>query len=330
MQTKNYKLLFISLTVLLTVLSFLHLNNGSFDLNFSNFFHSIFSYDENKQDLLILREIRIPRTVMALIAGSALALAGLLLQTFFNNPLAGPSILGITSGSSLFVAISLLSGVGFFASEIGVTVSALLGALFFSFIILLFSFFVKSQVSLLLIGMMLGAFTSSIVQVLQLTTHANQLKAFTLWGLGSLQQVNFNQLYFISGIFVLACVSLIFIIKPLNLLVLGEKNAQLLGLNLRYIRVLIILISSLFAGVVTAFCGPISFIGLAVPNITKMLFKTQNHGKLILANILIGALVLIICDLIIMYLENIIAIPLNGITSLIGAPVVVWIILKKY
>ncbi|MFN5415655.1 MAG: FecCD family ABC transporter permease, partial [Flavobacteriia bacterium] len=257
-MAKKYKVIFVILLILLAFTSFLHLNNGRFENSISEFFSALFSYDENNQTQLILREIRFPRTVMAIIAGSGLALAGLLLQTFLNNPLAGPSILGITSGSSLFVALSLLSGFGFFATEIGVTFSALLGALCFSLLILFFSFFIKSQVSLLLVGMMLGAFTSALVQILQLTSNANQLKAFTLWSFGSLQQVSFHQLGFISILFTVGLSALFLIIKPLNLLVLGEKNAQILGLNVKGMRILIITISSLFAGLITAFCGPIA------------------------------------------------------------------------
>ncbi|MCE3296175.1 MAG: hypothetical protein K0R65_1889 [Crocinitomicaceae bacterium] len=329
-MSKSYRLIILVLFLVLACIIFLHLNNGRWENSFSEFFAAIFNFNPEDQSQLILREIRFPRTVIAVLAGASLALSGLLLQTFLNNPLAGPSVLGITSGSSLFVALSLLSGIGFFTTEIGVTFSALLGALSFSLLILFFSYFIKSQVSLLLVGMMLGAFTSALVQVLQLTSHANQLKAFTLWSFGSLQQVTFAQLGFIFLLFLVGTTALVWIIKPLNMLVLGEKNAQVLGLNVKAVRILVILLSSLFAGVITAFCGPISFIGLAVPNITKMLFKTQSHGVLILGCLLLGALVLLLCDLLIIYLEPVIAVPLNGITSLIGAPVVVWIILKKF
>lgn len=329
-MTKTYRLIFLLLFVLLALIAFLHLNNGRFENSFGRLFSALFDFDGSDQSQLIFREIRFPRTVIAILAGASLALSGLLLQTFLNNPLAGPSILGITSGSSLFVALSLLSGISFFATEIGVTFSALLGALCFSLLILFFSYFIRSQVSLLLVGMMLGAFTSALVQILQLTSHANQLKAFTLWSFGSLQQVAFSQLGFIFTLFLAGTAALIWIVKPLNMLILGERNAQILGLNVRRVRILIILVSSLFSGVITAFCGPVSFIGLAVPNITKMLFRTQDHGVLILGSMLLGALVLLACDLCIIYLEPVIAVPLNGITSLIGAPVVVWIILKKF
>lgn len=330
MSLKVRRIYFLVLLVLLAVLTILHLGNGSFSLDFSDLSSSIFSFDENDKMQLIFREIRLPRTIIALLGGAALSVSGLLLQTYFNNPLAGPSVLGITSGSSLFVALSLLSGISFFTTEIGITMSAMLGAVVFSVIILFFSFFIRSQVSLLLVGMMMGAFTSAIIQVLEVTTNANQLKSFTLWSLGSLQQVSFEQLPFIVLIFGVGLASLILLIKPLNTLVIGEKQAVMLGMNLKQVRISVILVSSLFAGLITAFCGPISFIGLAVPNIVKQLFKTQNHSTLFLACILFGAVVLLLCDLAIILLEAHFAIPLNGITSLIGAPIVVWIILKQY
>ncbi len=318
------------LTVCLVFLSFLHLNNGKINFDFGLIFKSIFNFNDSIQQEIIFREIRFPRTIIAIFAGTGLSIAGVLLQTFFNNPLAGPSVLGITSGSSLFVALSVLSGFELFSTDLGITFSALFGAFTFSLLILLFSYFVKSAVSLLLIGMMLASFTSAIIQILQLTTPANQLKVFTLWGFGSLQQISFNQLFFVSIVFLLGISLLTILIKPLNLLVLGEKQAQILGINISNFKFVIIGVSSLFAGLITAYCGPISFIGLAVPNICKQLFKTQNHLILILGSALIGALLLLICDLIIMYLEPIMLIPLNGITALIGSPIVVWIILKKF
>jgi iron complex transport system permease protein len=207
---------------------------------------------------------------------------------------------------------------------------ALFGALVFSGIIVFFSLFVKSQVSLLLVGMMLGSFTSAIIQIIQLSTHADRLKAFTLWGFGSLQQVNFNQLGIILLVFLIGIVSLLALIKPLNVFVLGEKTAKTLGFKVTQIRVGIIVVSAIFTGLITAFCGPIAFIGLAVPNITKLIYKTQNHTHLLLGTALIGALTLILCDLTILWLEPYFVLPLNGITALIGAPIVVWIILKRF
>lgn len=324
------RLLYIGLTILLILITLLHLHHGSLALEWKQIWKSLFDFDPTLTSDVVFREIRIPRTLMAILAGSGLSIAGLLMQTYFNNPLAGPSVLGITSGSSLFVALTILSGWQVTANDYGLVLSALLGAFVFSLLILGFSYFVKSAVSLLLIGMMLGGFTSAIIQVIQLSTNANDLKAYILWGFGSLQQVGFHQLPFILIVFFLGVLSLISLIKPLNLMVLGESQARLLGTNIKLNRLVLIGIASIFAGLITAYCGPISFIGLAVPNIVKQIFKTQQHQFLLIGCALAGAITLIFCDLCIIYLEDLLLLPLNAITALIGSPIVVWIILKKF
>jgi iron complex transport system permease protein len=283
---------------------------------------------ENTTESIILTELHLPRTLMVLIAGSSLSLAGLLMQTYFNNPLAGPTILGISSGSNLFVAIALMSP-GIFSSNLSIITAAIIGAIVFSIIILGFSLKVKATTSLLIVGVMLSAFTSSIVQMIQAESSLEALRSFTVWNFGSVQQVNLEQLPIISVFFLIAIVSALFLVKPLNLLVIGEKNAQFLGLNTRNIRWLLIIITSVFTGLVTAFCGPISFVGLAVPNLVKLVFKTTNHQKLIIGSILIGSLFLMICDIMIYFFEDIISIPLNSITSIFGAPIIIWIIIRK-
>lgn len=318
------------ITLALIFVSVLHLHQGSLHFRFSAIYNALFNFNESRSVDIIFREIRIPRTIISIIAGSSLSIAGLILQTYFNNPLAGPSVLGITSGSSLFVAISVLSGFSFFQEDLGIIFSAFTGALVFSIIILSFSIFVKNKVSLLLIGMMLGSFSSAIIQLFQLSSSATELKIFTLWGFGSLQQVSFQQLPLLITVFVVALALLVFLIKPLNILVLGEHQAQILGLNTKQISYLIIIISAIFSSLITAYCGPIAFIGLAVPNIAKQLFKTQNHLKLFSYTAILGAFVLLFCDLVIMWTEQFILIPLNAITSLIGAPFVIWIILKRF
>ncbi len=322
-------LLFTSLIIAFIVFILIHLNGGDFNIHFNQFIDSIFNYDSNNQEHIILCELRIPRTITAIIAGVSLSIAGLLMQTYFNNPLAGPSILGISTGSSLFVAFSIMIGGTFFASSFGLISSAIVGAIVFSIIILLFSKIVKSQISLLIIGVMLTSFTSSFIQVIQMSADPNALKAFTIWGFGSIQQVTSDQIPIIGSCFLLLFASLLLIIKPLNLLVLGEKNANYLGLKTKQIRILIISITAVFTGLVTAYCGPISFIGLAVPNMVKLLFKTQNHNKLILGCALLGGTVMLICDLIIYWLEPLIIMPLNSITAIFGAPIVIWILLRK-
>jgi iron complex transport system permease protein len=317
---------YLHISLLITSLVFLtivHLNGG-ISLWSLNTIH----FKANTTESIILTELHLPRTLMVLIAGSSLSLAGLLMQTYFNNPLAGPSILGISSGSNLFVAIALMSP-GIFSSNISIITAAIIGAIVFSIIILGFSLKVKSTTSLLIVGVMLSAFTSSIVQMIQSESSLDALRSFTVWNFGSVQQVNLEQLPLISVFFLIAIVSVLYLVKPLNLLVIGEKNAQFLGLNTRNIRWLLIIITSVFTGLVTAFCGPISFVGLAVPNLVKLVFKTTNHKKLIIGSILLGSIFLMICDIMIYVFEDIISIPLNSITSIFGAPVIIWIIIRK-
>jgi iron complex transport system permease protein len=315
--------------VLLPVAILVHLFAGSIPLSFSDYGASLFHYNSADPLHIIAKEFRIPRVVMACLAGGGLSIAGLLMQTLFNNPLAGPYVLGINSGSSLFVAFSIMSGIPFFISDFGVISSALIGAFIFGLIILSFSFVVKSHVSLLLIGIMLGSFSGAFVSILQALSDAQELKVFTMWAMGSLQQVELSQLPLILLVFIIGLVSCIFLIKPLNVLVLGEQNAKMLGIQLKHIRLITIVITAILTGLVTAFCGPIAFVGLAVPNIVKLLFKTQSHGILLVGCLLVGSLFLILCDVSVQLLEPLVHIPINAITSLIGAPFVVLIILKR-
>lgn len=321
---KQYHILISLLITTLVLLTIFHLNGGfnSWILNNLN------EFNKNSTEGIILKELHLPRTIMVIIAGSALSISGLLMQTYFNNPLAGPSILGISSGSNLFVAITLMSS-GMFASNLSIISSAILGAILFSIIILGFSLKVKSSTSLLIVGVMLSAFTSSIVQLIQAESTLDALRSFTIWNFGSVQQVQLDQIPIILIFFFTGFTALFFLIKPLNLLVIGESQAEFLGLKPKRIRWILILITSIFTGLVTAFCGPISFIGLAVPNLVKLIFKTTNHKTLITGTLIVGSLFLLICDLITYSLENLISIPLNSITSLLGAPIIIWIIIRK-
>lgn len=300
---------------------------GSFSI--SNVWNSVFSFDALDTEQLILREIRIPRIIAGILAGAALSIAGNLMQTLFQNPLAGPSVLGISSGASLFVALSMLSGFSVAFSDWALVSMALVGAFLYSLIILFFSGFVRTNVSLLLVGIMLGGFTNALVQIIQASTHANNLKAFTLWGFGSIQQVNFDQLPFLGGWISFGILLLFFIMKPLQILVLGEVSSKHLGINTKILRMIIIFITALLTGVVTAYCGPISFIGLAVPNVVRILYQSQNQKHIILGCIIYGAALLLLCDYLVLLCEPYFMLPLNGITALIGSPIVVWIILRK-
>ena len=328
MSSKN-KILFFSLFLLLPIVSIVHLFVGEINLTFSDFYNSLFKFKSSNTNHIIFQEFRIPRLIMGIIAGSGLSIAGLLMQTMFNNPLAGPYVLGINSGSSLFVAFSIMTGIPFLTSDIGTISSALIGAFIFGLIILSFSFVVRSHVSLLLIGIMLGSFTSAFVSILQSMSDASQLKLFTMWAMGSLQQVEMAQIPLILTFFIIGVIASLFVIKPLNALILGETQALMLGIHIKYIRLVLIIITAILTGVITAYCGPIAFVGLAVPNLVKLLFKTQSHGVLLFGCFLIGSLFLLLCDISVQLLETTVHIPINALTSIIGAPFVIVIVLKR-
>lgn len=321
--------LFLSLLLVLTLAVLLHLFSGQIRITLNEFCDALFSFDQNNTQHIIAREFRIPRMTMAILAGAGLSISGMLMQTLFNNPLAGPYVLGINSGSSLFVAFTMMTGVSFFQSDIGIITSALMGALVFGFVILSFSLFVKSHISLLLIGLMLGSFTGSIISILQTFSTAQELKAFTMWTMGSLQNVQLHQLPLILLLFLSGIILCLFLIKPLNVLVIGENTASVLGMNIKMIRIATISVTALFTGLITAYCGPIAFVGLAVPNLTRYLFRSQSHGKLIVANLFIGALFLVLSDTIIQLLEHKIQLPINAFTSIVGAPLIILIVLKR-
>lgn len=279
----------------------------------------------------LLTEFRLPRILMALVAGIGLSISGLLLQTLFNNPLAGPSILGLTSGAHLLVAISVL-GAGIFSTsltDIGITTAAAIGCLCFGFLILAIATRVRSRVSLLLIGMMLGTFVSAVTGILLSKSDPNALKAFTLWSYGSLLQVNFSQLPLILIVAALGMLAAFFIVKPLDAMVLGDRQAKVLGVDIRRTQWKILLIVSILTGLITAFCGPIAFVGLIVPNLVKIFYKTARHRELLIGSALVGGIFMLLCDLLIIVLEPYILLPINSLTSVAGAPVVILLLLNS-
>lgn len=326
MSMRNLHLLiFVILLTLITILLGFPTENG-------HWFAWLQSDGENaEQHYILLTEFKIPRLVLALVAGAALSVSGLLLQTLFNNPLAGPSILGLTSGAHLFVALTVL-GSGWLASpllDMGITAAAAMGSLLFGLLILAMANRVKSQVSLLLIGMMLGTFVSALTAILISKSDPNALKAFTIWSFGSLDQASFSQIPMIIGVAIIGVIGAFYVTKPLNALVLGERQATVLGVNLKRTKWLILLSVSVLTGLVTAFCGPIAFVGLIVPNLVKLFYKTANHRHLLIGSLLFGSLFMLLCDLLIILLEPFILLPINSLTSVIGAPIVVVLLLKK-
>ncbi|WP_158276152.1 FecCD family ABC transporter permease [Brumimicrobium oceani] len=318
------------LFLLLLALVIFDLTLGSFSIGFNDIFNGIFNYDSSSTAELTVRVFRFPRVLTAIMSGAALSIAGLLMQTLFQNPLAGPYVLGINSGSSLLVAISTMSTFSFFGSDLGLIAAAVIGASGAGVFILFCSIYVKNKVSLLLVGIMFGSFAGALVSLIQAYADPNNLKSFMLWSFGSLQGVEFNQLGILSLVVIIGALLSLALVKPLNLLLLGDKSASLLGVNVKTIRFLIIVATAILTGVVTAFCGPIAFVGLVVPNMVKMIYKTTNHYHLLIGSLLGGALLIVICDITMQLLLPYVNLPLNALTALVGAPVVMWIIMKKF
>lgn len=320
----------IFLVAILFIFVLFDLTLGSVSVSFNDIFNGTLDYDPNVTEELTVRLFRIPRVVTAVLAGIALSISGLLMQTLFQNPLAGPYVLGINSGASLMVGLSTMTGFHFFLNDFGLVASALVGALGAGLFILFCSVYVKNKVSLLLVGIMFGSFAGALVSVIQSYSNPDDLKIFMLWSFGSLQNVQFEQLGFLTLIVLIGVTLSLFLIKPLNLLVLGDKSASFLGVSIKTTRFFIVLVTAILVGTITAFCGPIAFVGLIVPNIIKMIYKTTNHLHLLLGSLLMGALMIVICDVIMQLLQPTLTLPLNALTALMGAPVVVWIILKRF
>lgn len=319
----------ILLIILTIILALLHLHSGSQNIEWSEIWNSLFKYDPENMHHYIIREVRIPRLVAATIAGAGLSLSGLLMQNTFNNPLADPSILGVNAGASLSVALGILSGATIFQTELGVIGMALFGALIFALFMIGIAKYVKNNLSLLLIGIMIGSVTGAIITLLQSWADAQRLRQFTLWTMGSLQNIQLSQLPYFISIFVIGAIACFFLIRNMNAYVLGEKQALYLGVNTRRTRNLTVSISAIIAGLITGYCGPIAFIGMAIPNVTRLMLKTQNHKYLIPVTLLVGASFLLAADLIILHAASLFGIPLNALTALLCAPFILFVILKK-
>lgn len=299
---------------------------------------SIFMGGESQSEAwrYIIFEFRIPKAITAILVGVGLSISGLQMQTLFRNPLAGPFVLGISSGASLGVAILVMAGVSL-SSFLGFNVvmgsglqviAATLGAAFVLLMVMLVSIRIKDSMTLLIVGLMFGSATGALVSVLQFFSNKDQLQEYLLWTFGSLGGLSWNEIsIFIPVVLTGITLSYLFM-KPLNALLLGERYAQSMGVSLEKSRFWIIISTSILAGSITAFCGPIAFIGVAVPHLTRLLFDTADHKILIPAVALSGAILMLVCDIIAQVPFSDSTLPINVITSLIGAPVVIWVILR--
>jgi iron complex transport system permease protein len=271
--------------------------------------------------------IRLPKALTALLAGAGLSLAGLLTQTLFRNPLAGPDVLGLSMGSSLAVALILLTGLGTGVWSIA-TGSAFGAAVVFA-VVMAVARKVASHSSLLVVGLMIGALTSSVIGILQFLSRADDLQLYTIWTMGNLTSVNYRELGIIA-VFILVAIGISFsTIKSLNVWTLGERYHQSIGLNVSLTRWKTLLSTCLIVGCITAFCGPISFVGIAVPHFVKRLYPTNNHQQLIPLTLIIGASFLLFCDVLTVLPSKEIILPINAATALFGAPVIIWIIVRS-
>lgn len=270
----------------------------------------------------IILNIRLIKAIVALLAGSSLSVSGLQMQTLFRNPLAGPYVLGISSGASLGVALVVLAGVG---SSMGVAGAAWAGAGIVLLIIAAVGHRIKDIMVILILGMMFSSGVSAVVQILQYLSNDESLKAFVMWTMGSLGDVTARQLLVLIPAIVAGLILAIVTIKPLNMLLFGEEYAVTMGLDMRRSRALIFLSTTLLAGTVTAFCGPIGFIGLAMPHVTRLLFGNSDHRTLLPGTILTGAAVMLLCDLI----SKLFTLPINAVTALLGIPIVVWVVIRN-
>lgn len=322
---KNLK--FILLLLVTAILFVADIAYGSVRIPLSELF------SDNELYHNIIYNFRLPKALTALVTGAAISVAGLIMQTLFRNPLAGPYVLGVSSGASLGVAIFILAGgvlpVAFIESGWGLVISATLGAILVLMMVLAVSVRVRQAVSLLIVGIMFGQLSGSLVTILQNSSDPDSLKLFVVWTFGSLSAVTWNYMWVMLPIVVVGLVIVFAIQKPLNALLLGENYAQGLGVNTSRTRLLIIIAIALLAGATTAFTGPIAFIGMAVPHLVRGLLKTSNHQLTIPGSVLIGASLLLLCDLVCQLPANGYTLPINAVSALVGAPIIIWIILKN-
>ncbi|MHA7843458.1 MAG: FecCD family ABC transporter permease [Winogradskyella sp.] len=335
-NSQTYQFQYALLVVILIACFFINISLGSVNIPLRSIIGSLFGNIDNTTWEVIITNYRLPKAVTSILVGSGLGISGLLMQTLFRNPLAGPFVLGITSGASLGVALIILgSGLfgGFFATALiskwSIVIAASLGSFLVLLAVLAVSHKVRDTMAILIIGLMFGSITAAVVSVLSYFSSAEQLQQYVFWGFGSLSNLSWREIGIFFLIYLVGMILSIMSIKSLNSLLLGENYAKSLGINLKQSRFIIILATSLIAGTITAFAGPIAFIGLAIPHLTRQIFKTSNHKILLPAVFLFGAITMLICDSIAQVPGSDYTLPINAITALVGAPVVIWLLVRQ-
>ncbi len=337
MKSKAYAKHFLMLFVLMTLLFFVNISLGSVSIPFKDILSILFGGNINRESWeIIVLNFRLPKSITAVLVGSGLSICGLLMQTLFRNPLAGPYVIGISSGASLGAAVLIL-GSSIFGnfltynsfSNWALPIASSTGAFLVLASVIVVSNKVRNTMSILIIGLMFGSLSSAIINILAYFSEASKIQKFLFWGYGSLGNLSWNELFVFACFYFVAIFATIIIIKPLNSFLLGENYAKSLGVNVLKNRNIILLITAILTGVITAFSGLIAFVGLAVPHISKIIFYNSNHKVLIPATAIIGAIVLLICDSIAQLPTSKFTLPLNAVTSLFGAPVVIWLLVRK-
>jgi iron complex transport system permease protein len=333
---KTYRLHFSLLIMMFFMMWLVNISVGSVAIPIGETFKFLLHQNlENDTWQTILEGLRFPKSLTVIVVGMGLSVSGLLMQTLFRNPMAGPSVLGISSGASLGVAFFLMGSSWWGISSAGwgmqmsIVLSAIVGALGVLGLILILSYKIKNTLSILIIGLMLSALTSSVISVLSYFTTSQKLQQYIFWGFGNVSNLTYSELAFLYTSVGIGLFIVLFFLKPLNSLLLGENLAQSMGVNIRFTQNTILIIVGVIVGILTAFVGPIAFIGLAVPHIARLIFKTSNHMILFPAVILLGSIVMLICDTLSQLPFSEQVIPINAVTSLIGAPLVILLILKQ-
>lgn len=335
-KTRNTLLFSVLLTVLLLAF-LLNISFGQVAIPMKEVFSSLFGGTASRETWeYIILNFRLPKAITAVLVGIGLSISGLLMQTLFRNPLAGPYVLGLSSGSSLGVAFVIL-GAGmlpsvfsaFLLSSYGIILASCIGSLLVLLMILVVSQRLRDTMSILIVGLMFSSFTGAVVSVFTYFSTAEQLQKYTFWSMGSIGNISWQNISVLAVCVFVGLLLSLLSLKPLDALLLGENYAKSMGLNLSKARYIIIFATSILAGSITAFAGPIAFIGLAIPHLAKLLFRTSNHQILFIGTLFIGAIIMLFCDMVSQMPGFEFTMPINAITSIIGAPMVIWLIVSR-
>nr|WP_314473968.1 iron ABC transporter permease [uncultured Prevotella sp.] len=334
---KRNILLFICLATSILLLFGLNLTTGSVQIPFADVLDILCGRFTGKESWeYIILENRLPQTLTAILCGASLSVCGLMLQTAFRNPLAGPDVFGISSGAGLGVALVMLLLGGTVSTSIftvsgflAILTAAFIGAISVTALILFLSTLVRNSVLLLIVGIMVGYVSSSAVSLLNFFASEEGVKSYMVWGMGNFGGVSMNHIPLFSILCLIGIIASFLLVKPLNILLLGPQYAESLGISTRQIRNILLVVVGLLTAITTAFCGPISFIGLAIPHIARLLFHTENHQILLPGTVLSGAVIALLCNFICYLPGESGIIPLNAVTPLIGAPVIIYVIIQR-